>query len=354
MRRRIVHMILALCILLLAGACQRRPFAENRSKISLNLEINTNIINHVQEELPENMRVDLYDPETAQLVYTDYVGPHGGYIHPVPGVYDMIVYSIGTESTIVRNEYDFNEIEAYTNEVSAFIKSQLSQFLTKRTKAARERAAKKYAMMMQQKQQSEDIDIDTKDPEGYVEEPVVNEPDHIFIGWYHNMEVPVIYESDGDVEIYVEVDVHTIVETWQVEVKNIEGAEWIGSIASLISGQKGSVHMGPNVHSEKVVSVLFDMKLVDNEDGSKSLKGKFNTFGIHPENIAGSYLDLNIKDTGGQDNMFHYDVTEQFFDNEERYILVEEKLTIEEPKVEGGGFQPVVDEWDEVHTDIIL
>ena len=138
--RRAIIILLAAMMVLLAGSCQRRPFAEHRSKVSLNVNINTEIINHADIPLPENMRVDLYDPSSAQLRYTDYVGPTGGYIHPVAGTYDMIVYSIGSESTIIHNEQHFNEIEAYTNEVSAFIKSQLAQFLTKRTKAAKERA----------------------------------------------------------------------------------------------------------------------------------------------------------------------------------------------------------------------
>ena len=59
-------------------------------------------------------------------------------------------------------------------------------------------------------------------------------------------------------------------------------------------------------------------------------------------------------DSGGGDHLFHFDVTDQFTDNEDRYILIKEKIVIEEPKVEGGGFQPVVDEWDDVITDIIL
>ena len=347
--RRIGYILLAAMMVLLIGSCQRRPFAENRSKVSLNLAVNTQIINHVQADLPENMRVDLYDPETSELVYTDYVGPYGGYIRPVPGTYDMIVYSIGTESTIVRNEHNFYEIEAYTNEVSAFIKSQLALFLTKRTKAAQERWAKKlYAAMLAKSEPA------LKGPMTYEEELVVNEPDHIFVGWYHNLVVPVTYEDQPITEIFVEVDAHSIVETWQVEIQNVEGAQWIGNVASLISGQKGSVHLGPNSHTDRVVSVFFDMKIEDQKDGGKCLKGKFNTFGIHPETISGSYLDLNIKDAGGEDHMFHYDVTDQFDDNEERYILIKETLKIEEPKVEGGGFQPVVNEWDEVHTDIIL
>ena len=351
--RRAITIMLIMMGLLFAGSCQRRPFAEHRSKVSLNLQVHTNIVNHFQEELPENMRVDLYDPVTAKLVYTDYVGPTGGYIHPAPGTYDMIVYSIGTESTIVHNEHNYNEIEAYTNEISSFIKGQMAKFLAKRAQAARERAAERYAMLMQQQQQSEGIGA--KAPPTYEDELVVNAPDHIFVGWYHNLDIPVVYEEDGDVEILVEVDVHTIVETWQVEVRNIEGAEWISSTMSLMSGQKGSVHMGPNVHSERVVSVYFDMKLEDREDGKgKCLKGKLNTFGIHPDNYSGAYLDLNIRDKGGSDFVYHFDVTDQFEDNEERYILIENPIVVEEPKATGGGFQPEVDDWDEVRTDINL
>ncbi len=341
--RRYGYIVVTLLAVLLLGACQRRPFAEHHTKISLNLRVKTNIINHVQTELPKDMRVDLYDPQTGGLMYTDYVGPYGGYIHPAPGIYDMIVYSIGSESTIVHNEYNFHEIEAYTNEVSAFIKSQMAQFLAKRAAVAMERVSKEFSS-----------GGSTKGPSTEADEPIVNQPDHMFVGWYHNLEIPVIHEDDDVKEIYIEVDAHTIVETWQVEVQTVEGSQWISSTASLISGQRGSVHIGPNLASEKVVSVFFNMNIEENEDGSKSLKGKFNTFGRHPDKNSGVSLDLNVKDKGGEDHIFHFDVTDQFVDNEARYILIKEKLVIEEPKVEGGGFRPVVGEWDEVNTDIIL
>ena len=346
--RRLVCIFMTVLAVLLCGSCQRRPFAESRSKVSVVLDVNTTIINHVQSELPGNMRVDLYDPETAELVYTDYISPEGGYIHPAPGIYDMIVYSIGSESTLIHNEHNYNEIEAYTNEVSAFIKSQLAQFLAKRAKAAKERAAKEYAAALMSG------DPMTKEPPVYSEEPVVNQPDHMFVGWYHNLEVPVVYEDDPIREIYVEVEAHTIVETWMVEVQTVEGSQWISSMVSLMSGQRGSVHIGPNIASEKVVSVFFEMAVEDREDGGKCLKGKFNTFGKHPDYSSDLSFDLNVKDTGGGDQLFHFDVTDQFTDNEERYILIKEKVVVEEPKVQGGGFQPTVDDWDEVRTDIIL
>lgn len=348
--RNVINITLILLVVLLSGACQRRSFAEHSTRVALKVVINTNIVNHVLEEPPQTMRVNLYDPETGRLRYTDFVGPTGGYIHPAPGVYDMIVYSMESESTIIHNEQNFNDIEAYTNEVSPYIKGQMAQFLAKREKNARERAANGYAKLMQQSEGD-----DAKAPPLYVEELVVNQPDHVFVGWYHALDIPVVYEEEQNVEIVVEVDAYTLVETWIVEVRNIDGAQWIGSTMSLMSGQKGTVHMGPNVHSDKVVSVLFDLKLQDREDGQgKCLKGKLNTFGIHPENLTGASLDLNIRDKGDADFVYHFDVTDQFKNNEKRYILIEQPIVVEQPKVEGGGFQPTVDQWEDVRTEIIL
>ena len=100
------RIIMPLLFILCMASCQRRPFAEQRTTVSLHVEINTKIINQSDVALPTDMRVDLYDPQTGKLLYTDYVGPTGGYIHPSPGVYDMIVYSIGSDNSLIR----FNDL----------------------------------------------------------------------------------------------------------------------------------------------------------------------------------------------------------------------------------------------------
>lgn len=338
---RWMRIIMPILLLLCVVSCQRRSFADHRSRVVIHLTINTDIVNHEVEELPRNMRVDLYDPQTGELRYTDYVGPTGGRIHPVPGTYDLIVYNIGMESTLIHNEDNYDDIEVYTNEVSSFIKSQLAQFLAKRQMAAKERAARK------------SMSSDTKEPIISVDEPIVNQPDHIFVGWYENLEVPVIFD-DGVQEIHVEVAANTLVQTWEVEIQNVEGAQWISKMVSLVSGQKGSVNIGPNIATDRVVSVYFDLSVETREDGSKCLKGKFNTFGKQPGDDSELSLDLNITDTGGNDFLHHFDVTDQFVNNEKQYILITDKLVIEEPKVDGGGFKPIVEEWNNIRTDIAL
>lgn len=319
--RGLRYMIPMLVMLLFMASCARRPFADYNSKVKLSLNINTDIQNHEVTKLPENMRVDLYDPATGEHLYTDYVGPEGGYIHPDPGIYDLIVYSIGSETTIVHNEHHFNEIEAYTNEVMSYLKSQTAENQTK---------------------------------EGESEHPIVYEPEHIFVGWHQSLEVPVALEDEEIQEILVEIDAHTIVETWQVEIRNVEGTQYVSELSGIACGQRGSVHIGPNVASERVVRVIFEMKLEDKGSGGKCIKGKYSSFGVHEEQTGTVYLDLSVGNKGGGSQYFRFDVTDQMKGNEQRYILIDDPVVIEESGGGGGGFQPIVDDWDDIHTDIKL
>lgn len=320
---------LMLALLSAAVSCQRRDFAERITDVNLVLKVNTQIANAGDVPLPETMRVDLYDIETGKLKYTDYVGPTGGYIHPSAGKYDLVVYNIGTESTQIRNENLFTEIEAFTSEVSSYLKGQLSKFL---------------ASVARSKQQSST----SKAPE---EERVVYEPDHLFVGHALGVDIPVRYEGDEDIDVTVEIDVHSVVETWNVRVTNVEGLEWVRDVVAVISGQVESHFIGTDEKSGRSVSIFFEKEV---DEANHAIVGKFNTFGKHPDETGILSFDINVTDTGGEEQHFHFDVDSQFMDNPDREIVIDEPITIEEPKTTGGGFVPTVDEWENVHTDINL
>lgn len=328
--RRKTAIIAVLLVALLAGSCQRRPFSQRTTGVDLRLRIETEIVNNADVEMPENMRVDMFDVETGDLKYTDYVGPEGGYIYPEPGMYDMVVYNIGTEATQIRNERCFDEVEAYTDDVSAFIKSQLAKFLEMRAKERSQSAVEAE------------------------EERVVWQPDHLFVGRKLGVAVPMFLEEEGRREIVIELEAESVVETWVVEVRPVEGTQWIDGVVSLMSGQAESTLIASGEDTENQVSVYFEMEVMDNDDGTKSLKGTFNTFGKLPHARSDLSFDLNVTDTGGNDHHFRFDVTDRFEDNEERYILIEQKIVIEEPKAGAGGFDPKVEDWEDVNTDIKL
>ncbi len=196
--------------------------------------------------------------------------------------------------------------------------------------------------------------VRTKDSEHYTEDLVVNQPDHIFVGWYHNLDIPVTFEDEPVKEVTIEIEAHTLVETWLVEIRNVEGTENVDEVAALVSGQSGSVHMGPNAATDKIVSVFFEMKLKTEDDGRKVIIGKYNSFGQHPGRIHETILDLNVKNRGGGQQIFHFDVTDKVKDNPTRYILIEDPIKIDESGGGGGGFLPKVDDWEDIHTDINL
>lgn len=327
MKGRTVIVMLA-AVVMSALSCQRRDFAEKVTEVNLSLNVKTHVANAGEVSAPETMRVDLYDVKTGKLKYTDYVEAEGGYIHPAPGTYDMVIYNIGTEAVQIRNESDINEIEAYTSEVSAFLKGQLAQFFAD------------IAKIRESQERS-------KSP---ADEKVIYEPDHLFVGRADEVEIPVIYEGE-EREVVIEVDAHSEVETWKVTVANVKGLEYVQNVVAVISGQAESHFIGRGEDSGESVSVYFEKK---KDMENKVLTGTFNTFGKHPTEKGILSLDINVTDTGGSDHHFHFDVDSQFQDNPDSHIVIDDPIEIEEPKVAGGGFAPSVDDWEDVNTDIDL
>ena len=327
MRGRTVIVMLA-AVVMSALSCQRRDFAEKVTEVNLSLNVKTHVANAGEVPAPETMRVDLYDVKTGKLKYTDYIEAEGGYIHPAPGTYDMVVYNIGTEAVQIRNESDINEIEAYTSEVSAFLKGQLAQFFADiaKIKESQERS---------------------KSP---ADEKVIYEPDHLFVGRADEVEIPVIYEGE-EREVVIEVDAHPEVETWKVTVANVKGLEYVQNVVAVISGQAESHFIGRGEDSGESVSIYFEKK---KDMENKVLTGTFNTFGKHPTEKGILSLDINVTDTGGSDHHFHFDVDSHFQDNPDSHIVIDDPIEIEEPKVAGGGFAPSVDDWEDINTDIDL
>ena len=331
---------LLLVCTLLAGACQRRPFSSRNTGVNLVLKINTRIVNQVDVALPANMRVGMYNPDNHSLSYADLVGPEGGYISPEPGTYDILVYNFETESTILRGEDDFLKAEAYTNEISPYLKGQIRPLLEQRRKLRQERLA---ASSVSETAATDD------------EERVVYEPDHLFVGRVKGQDIPRLLLEEGDREIVIEVDATSIVETWKIEIKGVQGAEYISSISAIISGQAASTYLYSGEDSDESVSVYFTMQTNRARTSDEGMiMGSFNTFGKKPGVESELSLDVSITDSGGNTYDLHYDITSDFLDNPERVIVIEDDISIDPPSSGGGGFDPSVEDWDNVTSDIEL
>lgn len=340
---RVSRHILAALLLLTVTACQRRPLEMSSVSINLNLRIKLNVqVNGQYQELPEPemMRVMFFNPETDNLITESYLPAKGGRITLPPGKYKYIGYNFDTESTLLRNDRNFNSIEAYTNEVPSALKASMINAILygKKTNTKADDDETEWAEAVEQME----------------ENPVVYEPDHLFVS---RKDVEIL-NIDGDQTI--EADAETIIETWKITLR-IKNAKYIASAKALITGQIASNFIGLPKEEGKTdtdVTLLFDMKAGSDSDENDFLEGQFNTFGKNPAVESRLWLTIIIKTTGGETLEWHQDITEEYttdMAHEEQIIQLEDEIEVPEPENPsegGGGFQPGVDDWNEENVPI--
>lgn len=319
--------------MVLAVGCQRRPLEEQDDslylRLNLNLELECAGVKHTVEE-PELMRVVFYDPETMAEVSDDYVRAEGGYINARPGNYKMLVYNFDTEATLIKNHYSLPSIEAYTGEIPNSTRTSL---LTK-FEAAR---------------QNTKSELVAPGPTT----PIVYEPDHLFVA---RQDVEILRTSEEQV---IEAKGHSIVEMYYIAVRLLN-KENLASAQALISGQVGSNKFGfEGGQSADEVILYFNMRAgEDIRSGEDVLWANFQTFGKLPEAESRLWLTVVITGVDGSTEMWQKDITDEFENNPDHYIYIEEPpIDVPDPpegEGGGGGFQPSVGEWEEVHSDIYI
>lgn len=316
MRR--LYLILALVLVTLAaGSCRRRPLVEVDNNVLLNITIGTDIVNYEVQTPPEMMRAIFFDSKTGDFVSHSFLPHHGGYVHLMPGrTYDILVYNFDTEATIIDGDYNLNYILAYTNLVPENIKSRLKG-----------RAGK-----------GED-------------EMIVYEPDHLFVGRLEDIYIPM--RGYGMPALEIDIHAETIVQTWIVEIDKIRGAEYVGAVSSVISGLADHNLIGRGEQSYDEATVFFEATSLT-KDGH--FLAKFNTFGRNALAERKQVLSLVLTDLAGKSFCFNMDITEKFNDNPLQYILIKtDEIVIEKPEqTGGGGLAPIVDEWGEINTEIVI
>ena len=316
MRR--LYLILALVLVTLAaGSCRRRPLVEVDNNVLLNITIGTDIVNYEVLAPPEMMRAIFFDSKTGDFVSHSFLPHHGGYVHLMPGrTYDILVYNFDTEATIIDGDYNLNYILAYTNLVPENIKSRLKG-----------RAGK-----------GED-------------EMIVYEPDHLFVGRLEDIYIPM--RGYGMPALEIDIHAETIVQTWIVEIDKVRGAEYVGAVSSVISGLADHNLIGRGEQSYDEATVFFEATSLT-KDGH--FLAKFNTFGRNALAERKQVLSLVLTDLAGKSFCFNMDITEKFNDNPLQYILIKtDEIVIEKPEqTGGGGLAPIVDEWGEINTEIVI
>lgn len=354
-----------LFLLLVGGlvSCHRRPLfdLEYTHYVRVYLDeqlknVTTGFYNekHLKPEYstPKVVRVALCHPQTNEVVAERYLQNAGsdergnyldGYISAAPGDYKLIAYSFGTESTILRNEGVYHNMEAYTNHISSYL-------------------------------------YGTFNMKGRADgESIVYDPDHLFVDTHESLKVDykshidTLYNESGD---YFTAE--SIVKTYYIQV-TIEGAQYISSAVALLNGMGGSslLHSGP-VPNNDPVTVYFDM-IKSGTEGQQDeilsggaqatepvkavMYSSFGTFG-KLENMNNELeMTFDVITTDGRKLSYRLDITHKFYEDDainHQWIIIEDAIVIPPPDPNDpdnpgtGGFVPNVDEWQDIQTEIII
>lgn len=284
--------------------------------LDLDIDVDIDVETHTEIEVPEHMKVCYYSPEKGNLQSSEFVSGTGGPLHVTPGVYDLVVYSFGTEFIQIRGEGDINTLEAFTSDITASKGATLRGF--------------------SRQNRSEEVE----EPQG----PIIYAPDHLLVAC-EQVEIPQLSAENRVVTL--SAIARTIVETYSFEVKTVEGIDYVESAEAFVTNQARSSFFGRGEVNPEPATISFPVG-VDRKNGR--LYTAFNTFGKLPGESR-SYLHILIRDTGGNEYYISQDITEQFI-KPSHEIVIEGTVNIPVPESNSGGIAPSVDPWNEENHEV--
>jgi len=323
--------LLALCaLILLLPGCKRIPMYERSAGVYLRFNLHREI--HPDQEalldfdahpylrdkvvgkVPELFRVCFFDAVSHQLVAEDFLPLAGGFINVPTGTYDIEVYSLGTSSTQITGTDSRASGYAYTSPTGVMVRSQ-----------------------------------NTPSAEN---QPVVYETDQLFAGVYPEAVIEVLPEAEAETQVLT-VEVNRIPESWKIDVLHVEHADRIRSAEFYVTGQADGRFLWDGRTVNHPCALGFPAG-VDVSTGT--LSAVFNTFGKYPQPESDVQVSLLVTTAGGTRWQFVFDATPQWLnpDNTSHHIVIDELLDIPGDDTQGGGFDPLVTDWDGEEITIIL
>ena len=298
--------------------CYDHPHGDNYNlslllelQLELDVNVEVSVETHTKIEKPDYMKVMFYNPQTGMLSDSEIISSDGGRLYEAPNIYDMLVYSFGTEWTQIRGVGDINTLEAFTSDITATKSRALRSF----TRA------------------------DEEEPQG----PIIYTPDHLLVA-HERVEIPPFSEEER--VITLTANARTVVETYGFQIINIKGIEYISSVEAFVTNQSRSTFFGRGEKSTEPATIYFPIEV--NNDGY--IHTAFNTFGKLP-GVSRSYLHILIKNTSGEEVHVSVDITDQF-EKEDHEIIIDEEIDIPKPESGGAGIAPTVDPWNEENHDV--
>lgn len=174
----------------------------------------------------------------------------------------------------------------------------------------------------------------------------VYSPEQIWSGCHDNVQI-----SEHGQVINITPEGH--IKNCQVQINNAENLEWITGMSATISSLSGGHHPAFKRESEELVTIPFEVRYDTN---TRTVNGSFTFFGHCP--TVKTTHQLIIYSILADDSKWYYtyDVTEQIEKAEDPYniYITLDELPLPKPVMSGGGFHPVIGEWNEIEINISM
>lgn len=306
------HVLLAVAVLavLLLTSCEHKDLCYDHyhnTKIQVVFDWK-----NAPDATPETMRLYLFPIDGGRPRTYEFIDYRGGHVNVPAGRYKALCVNSDTESVLYRGIDSFDSFEAYAPDGVLSV----GAFLVPRA-------------------------------EGTSEERVAKSPDRLYSARLDDLTVELSKENQT-VTLYPELSVCR----YRVEIRNVSNLQYVSSdgIAGSLSGMSGGLLVGRNELTSAPVTVPFEVI----SDGVSTLTADFLTFGQTGSSGPAHKLVIYVIMSDGSKNYYTFDVTRQVdeaADPRDVHILLD-GLPLPKPIVNGGGFQPAVDEWENIDIDV--
>lgn len=261
---------------------------------------------------PETMRLYLFPEEGGKPQAYEFTDYRGGHVNVRAGRYKALCVNSDTESVLYRGIDSFDSFEAYAPDGVLNVRSS-----------------------------------SVPRAEGTSGERIVKSPDRLYSARLEGVTIELAKENQT-VTLCPEPSVHR----YRVTIMNVSNLKYISpdGISGALSGMSGGLLVGRNELTSEVVTVPLGVV----SDGVSTLKADFLAFGQTGSAGPAHKLVIYVIMADGSKNYYTFDVTRQVDDaaDPRDVHIILDGLPLPKPIVNGGGFHPAVDEWQNIDVDV--
>ena len=319
MKKTMKYMLPGVAALLLAGCEHKELCYDHPHVVSLQVVFDWS---EAPDADPESMSLYLFPKQGGEPQRYEFIGRSGGEIRVTAGSYDAVCLNSDTEGVVYRNTERHGTFEVSTR-TTDLLASSITGLGVRSDNAPR--------------------------AEGTEGERIAMTADMLWS------------DSGQDITLMESYEIPTVtfrpeisVCSYRVEITDAENLKYVKGLSAALSSMAGGVLPASGAASAERVTHPFEMRATDGDTG---LEGELRVFGHCPDTQGRHTLIVYAILDDGNKVSYTYDaeeVTRQIHEAPDpQNVLIRLKgLPLPEPVPGGGGFQPSVDEWDEIDIGI--